>query len=167
MPKPYSGDLRARVIEEIVTGASRREAAERYGISARGDLGAAVRSNWERRGKAEWRQHISAGRARGISASLDCCTTGPDAGRGRCGDGAARDRGQPQRRLAFLRSPQHQLQKKLCTPRSKSARKWSTHAGGGCASKACLTRPDWFLSTKRRRTRAWCGFEVAVRAGSD
>ena len=34
MPKPYSGDLRARVIEEIETGASRREAAERYGISA-------------------------------------------------------------------------------------------------------------------------------------
>jgi transposase len=34
MPKPYSGDLRARVIEEITTGASRREAAERYGISA-------------------------------------------------------------------------------------------------------------------------------------
>jgi transposase len=34
MPKPYSSDLRARVIEEIATGASRREAAERYGISA-------------------------------------------------------------------------------------------------------------------------------------
>ena len=34
MPRPYSGDLRARVIEEIATGASRREAAERYGISA-------------------------------------------------------------------------------------------------------------------------------------
>ena len=34
MPKPYSGDLRARVIEEVATGASRREAAERYGISA-------------------------------------------------------------------------------------------------------------------------------------
>ena len=34
MPKPYSGDLRARVIEEIATGASRREAAECYGISA-------------------------------------------------------------------------------------------------------------------------------------
>ena len=33
MPKPI-GDLRARVIEEIATGASRREAAERYGISA-------------------------------------------------------------------------------------------------------------------------------------
>ena len=34
MPKPYSDDLRVRVIEEIATGASRREAAERYGISA-------------------------------------------------------------------------------------------------------------------------------------
>jgi transposase len=34
MPKAYSGDLRVRVIEEISAGASRREAAERYGISA-------------------------------------------------------------------------------------------------------------------------------------
>ncbi len=34
MPKPYSNDLRARVIEAIETGASRREAAERYEISA-------------------------------------------------------------------------------------------------------------------------------------
>ena len=33
MPKPYSVDLRARVIEDVDTGASRREAAERYGIS--------------------------------------------------------------------------------------------------------------------------------------
>ena len=34
MPKPYSNDLRARVIETIETGASRREAAELYEISA-------------------------------------------------------------------------------------------------------------------------------------
>src|SRR5215813_7535149 len=33
MPRPYSGGLRARVIEDISTGASRREAAERYGVS--------------------------------------------------------------------------------------------------------------------------------------
>lgn len=33
MPKPYSMDLRARVIELIAAGASRREAAELYGIS--------------------------------------------------------------------------------------------------------------------------------------
>src|ERR1700716_2839896 len=34
MPKPYSGDLRARVIGDIVSGASRRAAAEYYGISS-------------------------------------------------------------------------------------------------------------------------------------
>jgi transposase len=33
MPKPYSQEFRTRVIEDVVTGASRREAAEHYGIS--------------------------------------------------------------------------------------------------------------------------------------
>jgi transposase len=33
MPKPYSEEFRIRVIEDVVTGASRREAAEHYGIS--------------------------------------------------------------------------------------------------------------------------------------
>ena len=33
MPKPYSIDLRGRVIEEVENGASRREAAERFGLS--------------------------------------------------------------------------------------------------------------------------------------
>jgi transposase len=33
MPKPYSEEFRTRVIEDVVTGASRREAAEYYGIS--------------------------------------------------------------------------------------------------------------------------------------
>jgi transposase len=34
MPKPCSEDLRERVIEAVMTGASRREAAERFAISA-------------------------------------------------------------------------------------------------------------------------------------
>ena len=33
MPKPYSEEFRIRVIEDVTTGASRREAAEHYGIS--------------------------------------------------------------------------------------------------------------------------------------
>ena len=33
MPRPYSVDLRVRAIGDISTGASRREAAERYGVS--------------------------------------------------------------------------------------------------------------------------------------
>ena len=38
MPKPYSIDLRGRVIEEVESGASRREAAERYGLSPSGGV---------------------------------------------------------------------------------------------------------------------------------
>jgi transposase len=34
MPRPYSNDLRGRVIEAIEAGASRREVAERYELSA-------------------------------------------------------------------------------------------------------------------------------------
>jgi hypothetical protein len=34
MPKSFSGDLRERVIEAVQAGASRREAAERFEISA-------------------------------------------------------------------------------------------------------------------------------------
>src|SRR5437763_16674188 len=33
MPKAYSGDLRERVVEAVETGASRREAAERFEVS--------------------------------------------------------------------------------------------------------------------------------------
>src|SRR5215475_6375613 len=34
MPRPYSMDLRERVIESITAGASRRETAEQFGLSA-------------------------------------------------------------------------------------------------------------------------------------
>src|ERR1700730_17087391 len=34
MPKPYSADIRARVISRVEAGASRREAAEHFEISA-------------------------------------------------------------------------------------------------------------------------------------
>lgn len=33
MPRAYSNDLRARVVEAVATGASRREAAERFDVS--------------------------------------------------------------------------------------------------------------------------------------
>ena len=33
MPKPYSLNLRGRVVDEVESGASRREAAERFGLS--------------------------------------------------------------------------------------------------------------------------------------
>src|SRR6195256_1533046 len=69
-----------------------------------------------------WRKHFAAGKARGIPARAHRQAAGLDAGRDRCGDEQARHPGQPQRGLAVLRPTQHQLQKKLCTRQSKSAR---------------------------------------------
>src|SRR6266536_5918611 len=50
MPKPYSDDLRERVIEAVEAGASRREAAEDYRLSA----SSAVRwlQRWRKTGSA-------------------------------------------------------------------------------------------------------------------
>ena len=33
MPRPYSGDLRERAVEEVKSGVSRREVAEQFGVS--------------------------------------------------------------------------------------------------------------------------------------
>ena len=94
MPKPYSGDLRARVIGEIVNGASRRAAAEYYGISP------SVVGIWAQRfektgsvaAKPSGGSTSPLEEARGISAGADRQAAGLDAGRDRCGDEEARDR---------------------------------------------------------------------------
>ena len=168
MPKPYSGDLRARVIGDIVSGASRRAAAEYYGISPSVVViwAQRFRNNRKRCRKAKWRKHFAAGKARGIPARAHRQAAGLDAGRDRCGDEQARHPGQPQRGLAVLRPTQHQLQKKLCTRRSKSARTLPTPAGAGCASKACLIRRGWCSLTKPARTQRWFGCAAALGVAS-
>jgi transposase len=50
MPRPYSDDLRERAIEEVKSGASRREVAEHFGVSPSSVI------NWVRR----WRDTGSA-----------------------------------------------------------------------------------------------------------
>ena len=120
-------------------------------------MAATLRRNRKRRGKAKWRQHLAAGGACGISAGADCRAAGPDVGRDRRGDAQAKDCRQPQRGVAVLHAAQYQLQKKLCTRRSRSARTWRAPGGAGCESKACLTRRGWCSSTKPARTPRWCG----------
>jgi transposase len=91
MPKALSGDLRERVIEAVEAGASRREAAERFEISA----SSAVK--WLQR----WRDHgVRAPKPRGGSRSV-LEDYGPNAGRDCCSDAKATDSGQPQRALAI------------------------------------------------------------------
>ena len=61
MPKSLSGDLRERVIEAVQAGASRREAAERFEISA------SAAAKWLQR----WRDHgVCVAKPRGGSRSI-------------------------------------------------------------------------------------------------
>ena len=74
MPKPCSLDLRERVLETVEAGASRREAAERFEVSASSAIKWMQRwhENRKRRSQAERRQRLSAGGARGLAADADC-----------------------------------------------------------------------------------------------
>src|SRR5258708_37620618 len=82
MPKPYSRDLRERVIASIEAGASRREAAELYGISPSVVvIWAAMESDRKYRSEAEWWQYIAAGRSCRISAGPGYRASGYDPGR--------------------------------------------------------------------------------------
>jgi transposase len=106
MPKAYSCDLRERVIEAVKTGASRREAAERFEVS----VSSAVK--WVQR----WRARRSAApKPRGGSTSpleevatevLALIAERPDVTlvRDSCGVAQAADSNQPQLALALSRS---------------------------------------------------------------
>src|SRR5262245_22895333 len=81
MPRSYSGDLRERVIEVVkMEGASRREAAERFDISAsfRGQMAAALEQEPECQAEAARRKRVSVGSAQGVDIGSRCRTAGPD-----------------------------------------------------------------------------------------
>ena len=157
MPKAYSRDLRERVITAVETGASRREAAERFEVS----VASAVK--WLQR----WYQQRSAApKPRGGSVSpleefagrdfgSDRPTAGPDLGRNSCRTAQATDQNQPQLALAFSRPTQHHAQKKCCKQPNGSEQMWRERAAAGYESKVCLILPGWCLSTRPPSARTW------------
>jgi transposase len=82
MPKPYSEDLRERVIEAVECGASRREAAENFRLSPEfgGEMVAALARYWKRQSEAERREQVTIGGARGMAAEAGRRAAGFDAG---------------------------------------------------------------------------------------
>src|SRR3974377_2020539 len=96
MPRAYSADMRGRVIARVESGASRREAAEHYDVSAstaviwvkgfretgrlRAKAAGGGASRFEAQGAG--REHLAIGGAFGVFAGPDRWATRPDAGRG-------------------------------------------------------------------------------------
>ena len=168
MPKPYSGDLRARVIGDIVSGASRRAAAEYYGISP------SVVVIWAQR--FETTGSVAAKPSGGSTSPLEkhaefllaLIAKQPDLTLDEI-VAAMNKRGIPGSRSAVWRFYDRRnisFKKKLCTRRSKSARTLPTPAGAGCASKACLIRRGWCSLTKPARTQRWFGCAAALGVAS-
>jgi len=157
MPKAYSRDLRERVITAVETGASRREAAERFEVS----VASAVK--WLQR----WYQQRSAApKPRGGSVSpleefaveiLDLIAQRPDLTLVEtvARTAQATDQNQPQLALAFSRPTQHHAQKKCCKQPNGSEQMWRERAAAGYESKVCLILPGWCLSTRPPSARTW------------
>jgi transposase len=154
MPKPYSDDLRERVIEAVEAGASRREAAENFNLSP----SSAVK--WLKR----WRDTGSAkARPTGGSTSpleehaewlLVLVTEQPDLTLDEI-VAAMRKRQIPGSRTAVWRFfARHQLTVKKKEP-ARGRRTWPAHAAAGGADSSCLTRPGWCSSTKRPPAPRW------------
>ena len=165
MPRPYSQDLRERVIGAVAAGSSARSAARVFGVSE------SVAVKWV----ARWRRtgSVSAKRMGGYKRSpLDAhagllvalIADRPDltveeirrALRAR-GIHTGYGFGVP-----VLRTPCDQLQKKPCWPASRIGRTWRRRARDGAGARPRLTRPAWssfdetWAKTNMARSRGRC-----------
>ncbi len=124
MPKPYSADLRVRVVEAVDEGATRHEAAERFGVS----VSSAVRWHqaWRHEGTIEvkryGREPLTSGGSRRGNSCRHRGTTGPDA-RGDCGgDAQTEDTRKPHGAVSVSGASRRHVKKKSFTLPSSSGR---------------------------------------------
>src|SRR5579871_6117689 len=168
MPKAYSCDLRERVIEAVETGASRREAADRFDVS----VASAVK--WLQR----WRKARSAApKPRGGSVSplerfaaqvLALIAEQPDLTLVEAVAELRRRRIKTSRSSLWRFLDRHDitLKKKPASGRTTASRRGPSAAGAGCESKACLIPPDWCSSMRLRSARTWCGSGAGLARAS-
>ena len=150
MPKAYSCDLRERVITAVETGASRREAAERFEVS----VASAVK--WLQR----WcEERTAAPKPRGGSISpleefaaeiLDLIAQQPDLTLVETVAELRKRRIKTSRSALWRFLDRHNItfKKKACKPPSDSEQMWRERAAGGYESKVCLIQPVWCSSTR-------------------
>src|SRR5438552_9305937 len=112
MPKAYSGDLRERVIEAVETGASRREAAERFEVSVSSAVKWLQRWRESRSAapKPTRRKRISAGEVCRAGIGCDCGPSGPDFDGDGCGTAQAAHSNQKECAFQGFRSTRHHPQ---------------------------------------------------------
>jgi transposase len=165
MPKAYSGDLRERVIVAVETGASRHEAAERFEVS----VSSAIK--WLQR----WHESRSAApKPRGGSVSpleefataiLALVAERPDLTLVETVAALRKRRIKTSRSSLWRFLDRHNITLKK-KPASGSAQMSRERADVGCERKACLIPPGWYLSTRQRSARTWCGSTGGLHGAS-
>ena len=169
MSKPYSLDLRERVVASVEAGASRHEAAERFEVS----VSSAIR--WVQR---LVRYGSAAAKPIGGSTSpleahaawlLKLIAKHPDLTLDEIVDAMRRHGIAGSRSAVWRFFERHKItvKKSPYARRSKSGRTWHGRAGAGCASKVCLIRPGWYSSTRPPFRPTWRGCAGAANAVSD
>src|SRR5215467_13717885 len=149
MPKPYSQDLRQRVIASIEAGASRREAAELYGISP--SVVVIWAQRWEATGSI-------AAKPSGGSVSpledhaeflLGLVTEQPDLTLDEVVEAMSKARIAGSRTAVWgSTNDTTSALKKTLYAAEQSVPTWPAHGDVGCASRACLIPRDWCLSMR-------------------
>ena len=158
MPKAYSGDMRERVIAEVESGASRREAAEEFEVSA------STAIIWVKCFRETGR---CAAKPRGGSTSplekhadflLGLIEERPDLTLDEVVLAMRRHKIAGSRTAVWRFFKRHKItfKKKACGRRSRSARMWRERAGAGCENRACLIQPTWCSWTRPPPIRRWC-----------
>lgn len=155
MPRPYSADMRQRVIGRVEDGTSRRDAADHFEVSA----SSAIRWMQRYEETGSWQAKPVGGSVSPLeehaSVLLAIVKEVPDITldemvvaihkRKIAGSRTALWRFFARRELTF--------KKKLCARPNKSDPTWQRRGGAGSEPKAYLTRRGLCLSTRRRPTQ--------------
>jgi transposase len=169
MARPYSDDLRERVVEAVEAGSSRREAADRFEIAPSSAI------KWLQR----WRESGSvAAKPTGGSISpleehatclLALVAEQPDLTLEEIVEAMHKRRIAGSRTAVwrFLKRHAISFKKKACARRNKSERTWPERAGAGSGGRAFWTRPRWSSSMKPRPVPIWFGSGDAAHAARD
>ena len=160
MARPYSQDLRDRVVGSVAAGRTCRATAALFGVSVASVV------KWSQR----WRATGSAAAGRWAGGSSCCCwragvaagadrrEAGPDVAGGGGRAGRARHAGELWRGVAVLRARRDHVQKKACTPASRTAptsraarRQWKKYQGRLDPRRLVFIDETWAKTNMTRR----------------
>lgn len=154
--RAYSTDLRARVVAAVAAGCSRRAAADRFEVSPSSAIRIA-RQDWKCQPTAAGRQEpLAAGGPCALVVGAGCQGARFDTG----GDGTAASRGSwsahdGQLGRSILEATRIELQKKLCTPPSKSDPTWRERGNFGRPVRLGLMPSAWCSLTRPELQPRW------------